>query len=80
MKLKAEEEKLLRQFIAASDDLLGAARSRILGPEDLRNRHLKYVDLKQQLINLLNSSTERESKWKQIDLEEAIKNEKNNHV
>lgn len=76
MKLKQEEEKLIREYVAAVDKVIqkwvpntvpGSANYRML---------VNYANLRAKIITKLLSSVEEKTKYKQIDLEEAIESEK----
>lgn len=76
MKLKAEEEKLIRQYVAAVDKVVHKwVPSTVPGGANYKMM-VDYANLRAKIIIHLLSPIQKKLKYRQIDIEEAIRNEK----
>jgi len=75
MNLSKEEEKVIREYIASVDRIVSKYVPKTVPGETEFFNMVQYLERRERLLNLL-SPTEKRTKWKQVDLEEAIANEK----
>lgn len=77
MKLKPEDQDLIRKYVAVVDFLIGKYVPPTVAGENMYNKMITYLDLRKKISHLFSAKDwEKTSKWRQIDLEEAIANEK----
>lgn len=76
MKLKENEEKLIKEYIASVDGVINRyVPSTVAGQEEYA-RMIKYANLRARMLVTFFSPIQKGKKYRQIDLEEAINNEK----
>lgn len=77
MKLKDEDQDLIRKYISVVDGIVAKYVPSTVPGIHQYNQMMTYMDLRKRISTLFaRTEWEKSSKWRQIDLEEAINNEK----
>lgn len=79
MKLSSEEEKVLKEYMITVDEIIKRYVPSTVPGQIAYYKMIRYLDLSNKLEVFINPSTPslRKSKFRQIDLEEQIREEKN---